>query len=91
MALQYHSDSVIASISCYIYFKSGPYYLYFLNSICSEKLLTFIKKKKKKAKSYKKKALNKDLAIISVLGKNAMNFNRRDLLHTKEIFIVYNL
>lgn len=48
MALQYHSDSVIASISYYIYFKSGPYYLYFLNSICSEKLLTFIKKKKKK-------------------------------------------
>ena len=48
-------------------------------------------KKKKKAKSYKNKALNKDLAIISVLGKNAMNFNMRDLLHTKEIFIVYNL
>ena len=64
--------------------------MYFLNSICSEKLLTFMKKKKK-AKSYKKKALNKDLAIISVLGKNAMNFNMRDLLHTKEIFIVYNL
>lgn len=36
-----------------------------------------------KDKSYKEKVPNKDLALISVKGKNAMNFKMGDLLHTK--------